>query len=174
MQALRVLFLPTGRLPPRDFVVAVIAVYLAGAASQLLTMPSVSARGGLWLFAVAQACLTWVWFALHSKRLRDADRPIGLAAGVSLLYALSIVLLLIVAFAFYTASEGSTADASTANALGLILLVSIIATLSGSNNYDLAWLMVVIFTALAFLPVVLAIAVTVFAATRPSAEKNAA
>jgi len=174
MQAMRILFLPSGRLPPRDFVVPAIAVYLAGAASLLLTVPNVSTHGGLWLFAAAQALLTWVWFALHAKRLRDANRPIGIATGVSLLYALSIVVLLIVAVAFFAASEGSTTDASTANALGLVLLVWIIATLSGSNNYDLAWLMVMIFTALAFLPIVLALAVTVFAATWPSAEKKAA
>ena len=73
-------------------------------AAQWLTVPDVIARGGLWPFVIVQALLIWVWFALHAKRLRDAGRTIGLAVGVSLLYTLSVVLLLIVAAAFFTAS----------------------------------------------------------------------
>jgi uncharacterized membrane protein YhaH (DUF805 family) len=174
MQALRFLFSPSGRMPAGPFVFAAIAVYVAGAASQVLTRPEVAARGGLWLFGATQAVLIWIWFALHAKRLRDADRAIGLAAGVSLLYALSIVLLLIVAFAFFATSSGATTDANATSGLGLILLVAIIASLSGSNNYDFAWVMAAILTILAFLPVILALAVTLWAATRPSAKGPAA
>jgi uncharacterized membrane protein YhaH (DUF805 family) len=174
MQALRFLFSPSGRMPTGPFVFAAIAVYAVGAASQVLTRPEISARGGLWLFGAIQAVLIWIWFALHAKRLRDADRAAGLAAGVSLLYALSIVLLLIVAFAFFATSSGATTDANATSGLGLILLVAIIASLSGSNNYDFAWVMAAILTILAFLPVILALAVTLWAATRPSAKGPAA
>src|SRR5579872_6466374 len=90
MAALRFLFSPFGQLAPRPFVVAAVAVYAAGAASQLLTMPDMLRHGGLWAFGGMQALLTWIWFALHAKRLRDAGRPIGLAAGASVLYALSV------------------------------------------------------------------------------------
>lgn len=173
MHALRFLFSPSGRLPPQGFAFAAVAVYVAGVASQLLTTPNVKAHGGLWLFAAAQALLTWIWFALHAKRLRDAERSTGLAAGVSLLYALSIVLLLIVATAFIATSSGATTDANTANALGVILLVAIIATLSSWSHFDSTWFMVAIFTALAFLPVILAVVVTLWAATRPSAKASA-
>ncbi len=174
MQAMRFLFSPLGRIQPQAFVAAVIAVYVAGAASQWLTMPEAVARGGLWLFAALQALLAWLWFALHAKRLRDAGRAIGLAAGVAILYALSIVLLLIVAVAFFTTSGTTMAGANTASALGLILLVSIIATLSGSSSHDLASLIVAILTALAFVPIVLALIVTLWAATRPSAKASPA
>src|SRR5580692_11893212 len=107
MQALSLLFSPNGRLRPQPFIYGALAVYALGAASQLLTRPDVMMRGGLWLFAASQAVLIWIWFALHAKRLRDADRAAGLAAGASLLYALAVVLLLIVATAFFTTSPSA-------------------------------------------------------------------
>jgi uncharacterized membrane protein YhaH (DUF805 family) len=171
MQALRFLFSPTGRLGPQAFTVAVIAVYAAGATSQWLTVPGVIARNGLWPFALAQAVLIWVWFALHAKRLRDANRSTGLAAGASLLYALSIVLLLIVATAFFTASPSATTDTHATGALGLILLLSIVTTLAGSSSYDLGWFAVVILMLLALLPIVVAVAVTLWAATGASVNE---
>jgi len=170
MQALRFLFSPSGRLPPRAFVVGAIGIYLAGAASHLLTMPEVIARAGLWPFAAVQAILTWVWYALHGKRLRDAGRGPGLAAAVSVLYALAVALLLIVAAAFFNASAGAVPDANAKGALGLVLLVSIAAILLGAPSHDLAWVMVTILVAMALVPIILALVVTLWAATRPSAR----
>jgi len=174
MQALHFLFSPSGRVRPRAFALAAIAVYAAGAASQLLTMPDMLARGGLWLFAAVQVVLTWNWFALHAKRLRDAGRAVGLAAGASLLYALSIVLLMTVAVAFFPAASGAMTDVNATSALGLILVISIIATLSASTSYDIAWFIVAIFTALAIVPVAVALAVSLWAATRPSVTASEA
>jgi uncharacterized membrane protein YhaH (DUF805 family) len=168
MQPLRFLFSPSGRLSPQAFVLAAVAVYLAGAASHLLTLPEVIARTGLWPFVAAQALLIWIWFTLHAKRLRDAGRAVGLAAGVSLLYSLSVMLLIIVAASFYNALAGEVPDANTASALGLILLVSIVAILLGSPHYDLAWLMVAILLLIAFVPVIVAVVVSLWAAIRPS------
>jgi uncharacterized membrane protein YhaH (DUF805 family) len=168
MQALRFLFSPSGRLGPQAFAVAVIVVYVAGAASQWLTVPGVVARNGLWPFVLAQAVLIWVWFALHAKRLRDAGRSTGLAAAAGLLYALAVVLLLIVATAFFSTSPSAMSSANPTGALGLILLLSIVAALAGSASYDVGWFVVVILMALAFLPIVVAVAVTLWAATRPS------
>lgn len=172
MQKLRLLFSPSGRLPPQAFIAFAAAVYLAGAASHLLTAPDVIARAGLWPFIVAQALLIWVWFVLHAKRLRDAGKGVGLAAAVCILYALSVALLIIIAASFYNALAGQVPDANTAGALGLILLVSIVAILIGAPHYDLAWLMVAILLAIAFVPIVLAVAVTVWAASRPSTEEH--
>jgi uncharacterized membrane protein YhaH (DUF805 family) len=172
MQALCFLFSPSGRLRPQAFAIAVIAVYAAGAASQWLTVPGVVARSGLWPFMLAQAVLIWVWFALHAKRLRDADRSVGLAVGASLLYALSIVLLLFVATAFFSTSSSPTTGANAPGALGLILPLSIVASLAGSASYDVGWFVVVILMVLGFLPIVVAVAVTLWAATRPSAGER--
>jgi uncharacterized membrane protein YhaH (DUF805 family) len=166
MQALRFLLSPSGRLPPQPFVYGAVIVYLLGAASQLLTQPGVMARGGLWLFAAVQAVLIWMWFALHAKRLRDADHTVGLAAAVSLLYALSVILLVLIGTAFFTSSGGWGANAS--GALGLILLALIYTVLSGPP-YEITSVVVAIIVALAFVPLILAVVLTVWAATRPRA-----
>src|SRR5271170_8108706 len=171
MQTLRLIFSPSGRLAPQAFIIAAILVYLVGIASHLLTGSSVVLHAGLWPFLFAQALLIWIWFAIHAKRLHDTGRTAGLAAGVSILCALSIALLVIVAASFYGALAGQIpdADANTKSALGLILLVSIIAILFGAPHYDLAWVMVAVLLLIAVLPVVLAVAVTLWSATRPTA-----
>ncbi len=81
-------------------------------------MPDIVARTGLWPFVAAQAVLIWIWFALHAKRLHDAGRSTGLAAGAALLYALSVVLLLIVATAFFTTSPSAATGANPTARLG--------------------------------------------------------
>jgi uncharacterized membrane protein YhaH (DUF805 family) len=167
MQALRLLFSPAGRLSPRTFILLAVLVYLAGAASHLLTMPEVIMRTGLWPFIAAQALLIWIWFVVHAKRLRDTGRNAGLAAGVSILYALSVALLIVIAASFYHALAGQMPDANSAGALGLLLVVSIVAVLLGSPHYDLAWLMVAVLLLIAFVPIVLAVVVTMWAAARP-------
>jgi uncharacterized membrane protein YhaH (DUF805 family) len=174
MQALRFLFSPSGRLGPQAFVIAVLAVYAGGAASQLLTVPGVIARSGLWPFAAVQAVLTWIWFALHAKRLRDAGRSNGLAVGAALLYALSIVLLLIVATGFFKTPAGGLNDTNTTGALSLILLVLVVTTLAQTPGVDFGWFIVTILLVLALLPLIVAVAVTLWTATRPSVTERKA
>jgi uncharacterized membrane protein len=64
------------------------------------------------------------------------------------------------------------------NATGLIviaLLLSATASLFGSSQtHDVAWLLTAAFTIAAFLPLFVALAVSVWAATRPSARGAAA
>jgi uncharacterized membrane protein YhaH (DUF805 family) len=168
MKAPRFLFSPSGRLRPQAFVVAIAAVYVAGAASHGLTTADVIARVGLWAFVAVQALLVWIWFALHAKRLHDAGRGAGLAAGVASLYVLSIVLLVIVAAAFFNTAAPDAADPSSASALGLILLVGVVAALAGSAHYDIGWLLVAVLTLAALIPVIVALLFTLWTATRPS------
>jgi hypothetical protein len=157
-------------LPPGVFLGAAAAVYVIGAASQLLTVPGVIAHAGPWPFAAIQAALIWFWYTLHSRRLRDAGLGTGVAAGVSLLYALSVLLLVIVEASFAGAIAGQTGDAKAASGLELILLVSIIALLLNSTHYDLTWAVVAILLAVEFVPIALAFGTTVWAATQPSRE----
>ena len=168
MQTLLTFLSPAGTLRPSSFLTAVIVVYVAGAASHLLTAPGIIAQAGPWPFAAIQTVLIWVWFVLHGKRLQDADLGTALAAGVSLLYALSVLLLVIVEASFAAAISGQTGDAQAASGLELILLVSIIALLLESSQYDLTWAVVATLLAVEFIPIALAIGTTVWAATRPS------
>lgn len=168
MQGIGFLISPKGRLAPQPFALAAIAVYLLGLASHLLTTPDVIARAGLWPFVAAQAVLIWVWFVLHARRLHDAGHPSGLAAGVSLLYVLSIVLLVILADGFFNAGGSAMANPNATSALGLIIALYIMATLLGSIHYDLAWIMVGLLVLMAFLPIIVALGFTLWTATRPS------
>jgi len=160
---------PGGRLRPQPFILGAAAVYAAGAVSHWLTTPDVTARAGLWAFAAVQALLTWLWFVLHAKRLHDAGRGDGLAIAVALLYALSIVFLLILAVNFFAGSGGLMGNAGATGALELILFLYIIETLAGSH--DLGSVVVGILTLFAFLPFVVALLFTLWAATRPSADR---
>ena len=168
MQTAKTLLTPQGRLEPLPFIYGAVAAYLAGIVSQRLTAPDVLTRGGPWPFIAVQLVLIWVWFVLHGKRLHDAGRSAGLAAGFGVLYLLSVALLLIISVGFANAPDGLMANANATSALGLILLVYIVATLLGSMQYDLAWAVVVILTLVAVLPSVIAVVFTVWAATRPS------
>src|SRR5579863_3081990 len=173
MQSLRIIFSPSGRLSPQIFVVLIALVYLAGAVSHALTIPDVITRTGLWPFIAAQVLLIWIWYALHAKRLRDSGRATGLAAAAAILYALAVALMIIVAASFYGAVSAQVPDANSASAFGLLLLVSVIAILLGAPHYDAAWLMVAVLLLLAFVPIILAAAVTLWAATRPSVQSPA-
>lgn len=160
---------PQGRLRPQPFLAAIVAVYVAGGLSHWLTVPVVTVRAGLWAFAAAQAALTWLWFVLHAKRLHDAGRSEGLAIAVALLYALSLVLLLLLATNFFVGSEaGSLGNANATSALELVLLLYIVMTLTGPMQYDLTWIVVVILTLFAFVPVLVALFFTLWTATRTS------
>lgn len=92
----RFAFLPGGRMAPRAFVLAIVAVYLAGFLSQVLLAEPLTGRFGLWPFLAVQAALLWVWFALHAMRLHDAGRDTATAAGIAILCGLAVVLLALV------------------------------------------------------------------------------
>jgi uncharacterized membrane protein YhaH (DUF805 family) len=172
---LRSFLSPSGRLSPPSFLVAVVVVYVAFVASQALTLRDVIKAAGLWPFLAAQLVLIWIWYVLHARRLRDAGKTTGIAVAISLLYLLSVVLLVIVAGAFYGALAGESAtDPNTAGALNLLLFVSVVAMLSGMPQGGLAWLIVAILLLLAYAPIVLALATTVWAATRPRIAEAAA
>ncbi len=167
MQAIQFLFSPNGRLGPQPFIYGAAGVYLFGVFSHLLTTPDVIRNGGLWPFIAAQALLLWIWFVVHAKRLHDAGRGGGLAAAVALLYALSMVLLLIVADSFFN-TGGLMDNAPATSALELILLLYVIVTLIGSPHYDLAWLMVVALMLIGFAPIAVAVIFSAWTARRPS------
>jgi uncharacterized membrane protein YhaH (DUF805 family) len=164
---------PRGRLRPQPFLAAIAAVYFAGVLSHWLTVPDVTARVGLWAFVAVQAALTWLWFVLHARRLHDAGRGEGLAIAVALLYVLSLVLLLLLATNFFAGSEaGSLGNTSATSALELILLLYIVMALAGPMQYDLTWIVVVILTLFAFVPVLVALFFTLWTATRSSSAQS--
>jgi len=168
------LFSASGRLAPSPFLFGALAVYVAGAASQFLTNPALTGRAGLWLFAAAQALLIWIWYALHAKRLNDAGLRPSIAACGALVYALSVVLLVMLAASFVTPSDLGAVDPNASSALGVLTMVAAVAALLGASQHDLTALTIAVITALAFVPIIIAVLVTIWAATRPSLEDRRA
>ena len=113
-----------GRLGRRPFWLALAAVYLASFVSHWLLTATVTARSGVWPFALVQAGILWAWTVVHTKRLRDAGRPAAGAIGVAVLYGLSVALILLLVALFLTDTPG--ADSPAASAFGLVLLLSLI------------------------------------------------
>ena len=166
------LFSRSGRLSPRPFAVAIIAVYLASFLSQTLLAARVTERLGLWPFALLQVALVWAWIALHMKRLRDAGRSSGLAIGIAGLYVLALVLLLLV-MVMITAGETRGEAARTGQGLiRFFLVISLFAALFGGSEFGVLayWLMG--FVALLLLPVAIALCFSIWTGTRPSAPPS--
>src|SRR5262249_59198044 len=94
MESLAVFFSARGRLAPRAFAAGAAVVYATAFLSPLLISPPVMLRAGLVPFALVQAIAIWCWFCLHAKRLRDADRQVGVAVAIAVLYALAVIFFL--------------------------------------------------------------------------------
>jgi uncharacterized membrane protein YhaH (DUF805 family) len=172
MRTLRLLFSPSGQLERRDFVLAALGVYTAGAASQWLTAPGVITHSGVWPFAIVQVVLIWIWFSLHAKRLHDADRSAGIAAAAAILYLLAVALLLVLLSSLFGDLSAQAHDPNATSALTLILFIWIVAILSDAPGANFYWLGVLVLAAAA-LPIIFTFVVTLWAATRPSIQEQA-
>jgi hypothetical protein len=82
------------------------------------------------------------------------------------------VLLLIVTIGYFKPYAGAVDPNATA-ALNIILFIMVVSALTQSASHDVGALIVTVLMVLALLPVVVAVAVTLWAATRPrAAEPN--
>ncbi len=159
-----------GRLAPRAFALGVLVVYAAGIAAQFLLSGEIMARAGIWLFIVAQAALIWAWLVLHIRRLRDAGQPPASAFGIALIYALSLVLLLML-IAFLTnpdvvglsTGERPANEAATGTLLVLFLFAIVLKPDFGVFTTILKGLVLI-----AFLPVVISLLFSIRTGMRSS------
>jgi uncharacterized membrane protein YhaH (DUF805 family) len=162
MESLAVFFSARGRLAPRAFAAGAAVVYGTALLSFLLISLPVMLRVGLVPFALVQAIAIWCWFCLHAKRLRDADRRIGVAVAIAVLYALAVILfLLLVALIM---PFGDVAQPPRADDV-LPLLIAALTAESGIFAYVAAAIL-----ALVVVPVPMAIGFSIWAATRPPAR----
>jgi len=161
MQSLALFFSARGRLAPRAFAASAAAVYGTAFLSQLLISAPVMLHAGLAPFTLVQAIAIWSWFCLHAKRLRDADRGIGVAVAIAVLYALAVILfLLLVALIM---PPGDAARRSAGDVPSLFFLIATLMADPGLFAYVAAGIF-----ALVFAPVPMAIALSIWAATRPA------
>ena len=174
MKPLRQFFSASGRIAPRPFGAAAVAVYVLSFLSLMLISPPVTTRWGVWTFALAQALLTWIWLALHIGRLRDAGQPAGIAFAIALLYALAIVLLMLL-IELITGSEPSAVSAepgvpSFRDLWAVLPLFGVLATGEAGIFPVLALIMLM----LILVPIALAASFSIWAATRPTMTATAA
>ncbi len=162
-----------GRLAPRPFLWMAAGVYVAGFLSQVLISGPALAYGGLWAFAGAQAALLFAWHRLHVRRLRDAGRATGIAGGIALLCALSVLLLLLVVgfLQEMLPPDGGEGAGRLAVLFGLAVVMGM---LLHAIDMGAAGLMLILLGLVALVPVMLAAGFSVWAATRPRAGGPAA
>ena len=167
MESLALFFSARGRLAPRAFAAGAAVVYGTAFLSLLLISLPVMLRLGLAPFALVQAIALWSWFCLHAKRLRDADRRIGVAVAIAVLYALAVILfLLLVALIMPFGDVAQTARAD--DVLAPPLLIATLTAQTGIFAYVAAAIL-----ALVVAPVPMAIGFSIWAATRSAAASAA-
>ena len=170
MAALPTIFSASGRIAPKPFALGVVGVYLASFLSQFLLAAPITARASVVPFLAVQIAIAWAWYSLHVRRLRDAGRPTGSALGLTILFALAIVLLLLVMLAID--ASGQSADQETslfASVAQIFLLLYLVGTILGDPNIGMFGYVVLGVIALVMLPIVIAIGFTVWVGTRPPA-----
>ena len=89
-------FSPFGRTARNPFAQGAVLVYVLTIASYLLVSQAVVTRSGVAPFALVQVALTYAWYALHARRLRDAGYCTGWALVIAMLYCLGVTLFLLV------------------------------------------------------------------------------
>ena len=157
-----------GRLARGPFTLAVIAVYLASFASQMLLSAPVTARAGVALFVVAQIVLIWLWIVLHTRRLRDAGRPTGIVVGIAMIYVLEVVLLVLLIW-LILASAGPTGGASSeASIFHLFVILYFLGLMTGDPNLGALQIWMLGFAVVLLLPIVIALIFSLWTATRKS------
>jgi hypothetical protein len=164
--SLRALLLPSGRLAPRPFTIAVIVLYAIIFASQMLLSSAVTARGGVWPFVAAQALLIWVWIVLHRRRMHDAGRPTGLVIGIALAYAVEIIL--IVAMAWLILASAANSSGEQVTVLHVFIFIYLLGLMSGDPHFGALTIWLYGFVVLLLVPIVAAFGLSLWAATRPS------
>ena len=157
-----------GRIAPRPFAVGVVAVYALSFLSQVLMSPPVTVRFGVLPFAILQALLTWAWFVLHARRLRDAGRPIGPAIAIAVLYVLAMVLLMLLLLLMDPTSARSAPPSRGRSLSEVWVFLLLFSTFAGEATLGFFHVLALGILALILVPVAIAIGFSIWAGTRPA------
>ncbi|MEA2981178.1 MAG: hypothetical protein QOF09_3001 [Alphaproteobacteria bacterium] len=158
-----------GRLGRGPFVLAAGVLYLLSFASQMLLSEPVTAQASVVPFVLVQVVLIWLWIAVHQRRLRDAGRPTGIVIGVALVYALQVVLLTLLIWMLTPNSGAGDFAGSGAGVFHLFAILYLLGSMAGDPTFASVQIWLMAFAAVMFLPVLIAIWFSCWAATRPGA-----
>lgn len=158
-----------GRMSPRTFALSAAAVYLVSFVSQFLLAEPVMAQAGVIPFLVVQLIVARMWYAVHVKRLRDAGRSTATALALTVLYLLAIALLLMAMIATNTSGQAGGVDGKPLAAVfQIFLLLYLVGAVLSDPNLSMFGYVLLGMLALVMLPIVVALAFSVWAGTRPS------
>jgi uncharacterized membrane protein YhaH (DUF805 family) len=157
----------TSRLARRPFIVAVVVVYALSFVSQMLLSAPVTGRLSVVPFVLVQIVLIAVWIVLHRRRLHDAGRPGGIAIGIAMIYALEMVLLTLLIWIVSAPAGTSNFADEGAGVFHLFAFLYLLGVLSGDSNLGALQIWLMGFAVVMFLPILIAMCFSVWAATRP-------
>jgi uncharacterized membrane protein YhaH (DUF805 family) len=171
MESLALVFSTSGRIAPKAFAIGAIAVYGLNFLSQFLFAAPLLARGGLIGFVAIQTLVTWTWYALHAKRLRDCGRSIGPALAIAILYALSVVLfVLVLAAVTVPLTTEAPGDARSGGIFEFFLIFFLIGLIVGDPHMGVFGYVILAVLAAVTLPFVIAVAFSLWLGFRPRAH----
>jgi uncharacterized membrane protein YhaH (DUF805 family) len=158
----------TSRLARGPFIIAALAVYALSFVSQMLLSAPVTARMSVIPFVLVQIALIWLWIVLHRRRLRDAGRPTGIVIGIAAIYALEVVLLTLLIWIVSSPSGASNFADDGAGVFHLFAIVYLLGVMTGDPSLGSLQIWLMGFAVVMFLPILIAIGFSLWAATRPS------
>src|SRR6185295_7857026 len=174
MESLAPFFSLTGRLAPRPFALAVVIVYVLSFLSQVLISPPATVRWGVWAFLLVQIPLTWTWFTLHAKRLRDAGHVIAPALAMAVLYALAMILLmLLIEPIFGSEANAAATEEPRLRFADLWIVPLLFAAVLKQAGFDFFFLLALVMLALILIPIFMAVVFSIWTGTRPRTEQAA-
>ena len=169
MKSLALFFSVSGRIARKPFALGVVPAYGLSFFSQMLLSPPVLVRASVAPFAILQGLLTWCWFALHAKRLRDANRSIATALAIALLYALAMILLMLIVVPLSGPGTGEgTHEGAGANLAGLFVVLVLFAALTGQMSLDFFFYLALALLVLFLTPILIALLFSIRVGMRPS------
>jgi len=154
-------FSPVGRTARNPFALGAVLVYVLIVASYLLVSQPVVTRSGVAPFALVQVALTYAWYALHARRLRDAGYGTGWALVIAILYCLGVALFLLLAQFVSVLDNGKDGSAF----IFLLVVLFLIAVFSGDPSYLVNVALVLLFVI--GTPLLIALGFSIWACTRP-------
>lgn len=148
---------PSGTLKPQPFAIAAILIYVFNFILSIAFNAETMLRAGVIPLLGVQLALTWAWYAVHAKRLRDAGKGTTVAATIAVLYALfAIGFALLLSWA---ATPVNTADGESKSSLGMLIVILAVAYAFNTGDFGTLGLLIVAYL---LLPVVLSLAVVIY------------
>lgn len=163
------LFSPKGTIKPQPFAIVVVSIYLINIVAGSVLDGQFVKRAGPWPYLGIQLMLTWIWFAAHAKRLRDAGRGWTVAAVFAFLYAIGIVLMINLVAA--SAAEVTESEPRV-TLIGAIIAVLFINALFTGDIYLIVG-MVVLFLAVPLLFSLIVVIYSIVTGMRPGIAPEA-